>query len=334
MKKILFKKISVGIFAILSITHAIDIAAQTNIEKIQKAKDPHAGLERMNGYSLKDYPDFARDWAFVTVRYRKDTGEMRITYANDSAWKTLSEGKTDYPDGAIFAKIGLMTEEDKGFVSSMVPSGAQRYQLMVMDKAKHKDTDGWGYALFDQSGLTFGEDPKQQEQACHACHKLVPERGYVFSQPVQLQMGIDKNFKLNFGDGKPPAHEGLYDKLKFETVKAAELPEKLQKKLPADVKEVRQLRGDLEKNLFYGTLDEIRPSLARESIKAGMPAALVGQDGRLFSVAFKNPGKNECTLENGEKGIPIKAYFTDVSREGNLEQKLFVRDIVYCKSVK
>lgn len=318
------------IFFILS---PINLSAQTTKENIPK-KDPHAGLDRMNGYSLKDYPHFAQDWAFVTVRYRKDTGEMRITYANDSAWKTLSEGKTDYPDGAIFAKIGLMTQEDKGFVSSMVPSGAQRYQLMVMDKIKHKDTDGWGYALFDQSGLTFGEDPKQQEQACHACHKLVPERGYVFSQPVHLQMGIDKKFQLNFGGVADRAQEVLDGKLNFETVKIADLPEKLKKKLPTDIKEVRKLRGDLEKKLFYGTLDEIRPSLARESIRTGLPAALVGQDGRLFSVAFMDPEKKECSLENGKKGTSIKAYFTDTPREGKLEPRLFVRDVVYCESVK
>ena len=68
-------------------------------------KSPYAGLEKMNGISLKDYRGFDKKWKLVTVRYRKDTGEMRFVYANPLAEKTLMSGKTDYPDGAVFAKV-------------------------------------------------------------------------------------------------------------------------------------------------------------------------------------------------------------------------------------
>ena len=54
-----------------------------------------AGESKMNGLQLKDYPDFETKWHLVTVRYRKDTGEQRFTYANDIAWTAMNAG----PDG-------------------------------------------------------------------------------------------------------------------------------------------------------------------------------------------------------------------------------------------
>lgn len=121
-----------------------------------------AGQTSMNGYSLKQFPNFIKNFHFVTVRYRKDTSEMRLTYANDKAWGALLAGGTHYSDGAVFAKIGIMTKQDPAFTSSVVPSGGKRYQLMVMHHKKHAATDGWGYALFDMDGKTFGQDPVEQ----------------------------------------------------------------------------------------------------------------------------------------------------------------------------
>src|SRR4051812_14748421 len=91
----------------------------------------------INGYSLDQFPNFQRDWHFVTVRYRKDTGELRLIYANDLAYETLLKQPVDYPDGAIFGKIAFQTGEDPDFPSSAIPYGIKRYQFMVRNKAKH-----------------------------------------------------------------------------------------------------------------------------------------------------------------------------------------------------
>ena len=93
----------------------------------------------MNGYKLSDYEGFEKKWRLVTVRYRKDTGEMRFTYANPKAWNALLKRSKDYPDGAVFAKIGIITMEDPAFPSSAVPAGTRRYQLMVRNKKKHAE---------------------------------------------------------------------------------------------------------------------------------------------------------------------------------------------------
>src|SRR4051812_4515226 len=46
----------------------------------------------MNGHSLREFVGFEKNWKLVTVRFRKDTGELRFTYANDLAWKNLKAG--------------------------------------------------------------------------------------------------------------------------------------------------------------------------------------------------------------------------------------------------
>src|SRR6185437_3765393 len=140
--------------------------------------------DEMSGYTLHQFGDFEKNWHLVTVRFRKDTGEMRFVYANESAWRTLLEGKTDYPDGAVFGKVAVMTQEDTAFPASAVPSGARRVQFMVRNSAKHATTDGWGYALFNAYGKRFPDKPDTQPIACAACHRLVRERGEVFSQPM------------------------------------------------------------------------------------------------------------------------------------------------------
>ena len=185
-----------------------------------------AGQTSMIGYTLGQFGNFVRYWHFVTVRFRRDTAEMRLTYANDKAWDALLAGGTKYPDGAVFAKIGIMTEEDPGFTSSVVPSSARRYQLMVMDHKKHAATDGWGYALFDMNGKTFEQNPVEQVQACHACHKLVPDRDYVFSQPMRLEIGLAAALRAE-ESGMPN------DRIAFVTKSVDALPAKVKEAIPS-----------------------------------------------------------------------------------------------------
>ena len=81
----------------------------------------------MISMKLSDFKGVEKNWHLVTVRFRKDTQEMRWTFANDGAWKTLSSGSIEYPNGAVFAKIDAVTHEDAQFPSSAVPSGARRF---------------------------------------------------------------------------------------------------------------------------------------------------------------------------------------------------------------
>ncbi len=251
------------------------------------AIDPFSGKSEMNGHTLKEFAGFEKNWKLVTVRYRKDTSEMRFTYANELAWKSLKAGVTEYPKGAVFAKIGLATQDDSSFVSSAVPTGARRYQFMIRDKKKYADTDGWGYALFDANGKTFPGEPTHASLACAACHRIVPEKGYVFSQIMELSP---------FRSGAKGTYEstGLAGRVSFQTKAIDTLPERVRKHFPSNNSNYSELTGSIAGNVFQGSLDEIRPSLAHQAVKSTLPAALVSADQQMFSIVYRTDEKDAC----------------------------------------
>ena len=244
----------------------------------------------MSGYAFKDFEGF-KNWNVVTVRYRRDTKEMRWTFANDIAWKTIEQGRIDYPTGAIFAKIGVMTQEDSQFPSSAIPAGITRYQFMVRDKNKHKETGGWGYAIFGDSGHIIEEDPIKTSKACFACHKIVENRGQIFSQPVKLGFNLNTKFMDN-----SKMH------IEFFWKKNAQLPQAMKKYISSQVAEIRVINGSHFSPIFQGTLDEIRPLLENEARTAGSPTALI--EGKQFSMV------SPIELQGCKKGNAFKSVST------------------------
>jgi len=166
---------------------------------------------------------------------------------------------------------------------------------MVRDGKKFASTDGWGYALFDANGKLFPEKPDTQAPACAACHRLAKERGYVFSQPWQLE----------------PFHElasaTAGPALKFRDLPASELPPAVRSLLGSAVTGIRAVQGELEDSLFQGTLDEIRPTLAAEVARTGLPALLISRDGRKFSLVMRNPSGVACKGSGGTEVIGIRS---------------------------
>lgn len=254
----------------------------------------------MHGIKLADYGGFEKRWKLVTVRFRKDTSELRFTYANDQAWKHLKKisateaGKlppNSYPPGAVFAKVGIKTTEDPAFVSSAVPSGVRRVQFMVRDQKKFAETDGWGYALFDSSGNTFPGDLKQASMACAACHKIVSDRSYVFSQ---FMTGLGPVGAAELANEKSVVSE--FGRLKFETKAAGSFPEHVQLHLPPKTLNVQSVVGELTRHVFPGTLDEIRPALTKEVLRSRNPAILYSEEnGNVFySIVYSTKVKGPC----------------------------------------
>ncbi len=274
-----------------------------------------AGLE-MSGYRLSDYKGFEKKWHLVTVRYRKDTGELRWVYANPRAFKALMNHATDYPDGAVFAKIALATHDDPEFKASVVPGGVRRYQLMVRNKIRHPDTGGWGYALFDANGRTLPENLTTQVQACVACHSLVPKRGLIFSQPVSLVPMNPSQVALLARD--------FGVRLEFTSVDVAQLPDLVRAQCEG-IKTVRVLKGDLQDHLFQGTLDEIRPTLALEVKKSGLPSLLMSRDGVRFSGVFLDPKGKSCE-KNGGHGTEMKSVHSLVGGEQPIYRMSFCHE--------
>lgn len=250
----------------------------------------------MNGYTLQQFGDFVHDWHLVTVRFRRDSGEQRFVYANDIAWQALNARSTDYPDGAVFAKVAAMTQEDPAFVDSAVPSGARRVQFMVRDHERHRETDGWGYELFSPGGRALVPGKvKDVVDACNACHLIVPERGLVFSEPMVPLLSQVASL--------PALAKST---VLFVTVDVAALPDFVRTRMPPGFTQARQMQGPLTQHVFSGTFVEAMPTVAAEAASANMPALLISQETPEFSVVWPvEGGKAECTLPGGQNGRTV-----------------------------
>ena len=268
--------------------------------------------------SLKDYKDFQTKWPLVTVRFREDSGEMRFTWGNEKAMSGLLAGKGDYADGSVFTKIGFISEEDPSFISSKVPSGSRRVQLMVRDKEKYASTDGWGYFLFDSSG----EPVKTDVNACAACHRIVPERGYVFSQ----QMAFENLFKKP-ASSLPPLTISQ-SSVEFADKKLNELPSEFAKHIPnAKSLTARKLIKPFLPAAFEGTADELRPLLVKETLRSGKASYFLSADQKVLSFVTKAKEKNNCK----EKQVFLKgvvAFVTEAS--ASTQSEVRIREMTFC----
>jgi hypothetical protein len=256
---------------------------------------PSSQTAELNGIRFSDYAGFEKNWKLITVRYRTDTSEERFVWANPKAATVLASGGTEYPDGAVFAKVGMMTKEDPLFANSKVPSGAQRYQFMVRDQKKYAATHGWGYALFDGSQAPSANF-NAEIPACFACHQLASSRGEVFSQILTIGAAWPKASVI------PQASDLDLGRLKFASAEPSALPSILQKIIPKS-KLVRLVQGELPKHVFKGTLDEIRPSLVNEAAKQAMPAGLVSTDKLQFEMVFPDSSVPSCGNEIGYQSV-------------------------------
>ena len=277
--------------------------------------DVYAGLLSMNGFKLSDFSGFFEKWKLVTVRYREDSKEMRFVYANSLAQKAMEQGFAEYPDGAVFAKIGLVTERDKSFPSSVVPSGAKRYQFMIRDKVKFKKTSGWGYVLFNGEGKTFSGNPDKNTLACAACHQIAKDRDYVFSAMIQYEPFIEKMQRATDIESSPLFKASI----SFKTVKRTDLPARVARFIPMNFSRVRILNNAFRENMFEGTLNEVAPLLASDTLTSGLPSVLTDDLGNLFSFSYLQKKDPTCTgaktrmfqMRNIPTNSPVKSFGTD-----------------------
>jgi hypothetical protein len=253
-------------------------------------------ITSMNGISYKDYKDFSSSWKLVTVRYREDSKEIRLVYANAKAWLGLQKMKPSYDNGSAFGKIALLVSEDPSFPSSLVPSATKRFQIMVKDKNKYKNTDGWGYALFNSEGKVFKDDIQSETMACAACHRVVPERDFVFSRISYLDTKFDHNLE-NEGNSKKI--------LIFKDMSITKLSKKVKKEIKEKTDIIHMAEGELLKNVFSGTLDEIIPSLIKKTKSTGKPSLFYFNDLN-YSIVEKK--KSSCANKQ-ELKISINVVF-------------------------
>lgn len=246
-----------------------------------------AKSESMNGIHFKQYANFEKKWKLVTVRYRNDNRELRFVYANSIAWNAINKGIKKYPEGSVFAKVAYLTQPDPAFESSLGPSESRRFQYMVKDSKKYKEHNGWGYALFNSYGEVNPEPIEQQVNACASCHNVIPERDYVFSWKFNRAPGKENLNILNF---------------KYRELAGKEIPTQIVSLLPSKMQTVLKVEGPLTKNVFQGTLDELKPSLARLAVNQKKPVLFISDDQKKFTLIYPEDLTIECDDE-GVKGL-------------------------------
>ncbi len=227
------------------------------------------------------FQDFWLRWSMITTRYKPDGEELRFTYANQSAAETLAKGQYPFPEGAVLAKIGARAVHDPGFNSSLIPGSIARVQVMIKDSKHPEAQDGWVYALYTPKYR--GVLTKDEREACHACHLMVPERDMIFSQPFPVALGAAL--------ASAAAAEPFADKFKLTALAKVNAP--LQKLLrqQANPPETIML---LEMPTFAGTLFEMREIVSRLTRESGKPHAVSAPDGKVFLVNLPAAGKDAC----------------------------------------
>jgi hypothetical protein len=65
------------------------------------------------------------------------------------------------------------------------------------------------------------------------------------------------------------------------------------------------MEGSLRQHMFQGTIDEVRPMLAKEALASKLPAVLVNEKGDRFSLVFQG-GETPCA----ERQMPVTAHYT------------------------
>lgn len=274
---------------------------------------------KMNDIGLSDYGDFTKKWNLVTVRFRQDSHEMRFTYANPAAWEALNKGVLPLPEGSVFAKIGFKAGVDPAFTSSIVPSGSRRFQFMVKNSKKYQETNGWGYALFDSDGGLFPGEVKTVSNSCHACHKLVPERDYVFSEAIEFSPLI-KKAQTTYQIEKNMSH------LKFAIVEKKEFINRLKKHMAiTNLKKISYIDGDIRNFFFGGTLDEVTPALVRNVIDTKMASGFISSDQNTFKILALSKDSSTC----GPDDYALTQY--EYRSEWPTEKKLETTILCYSK---
>jgi hypothetical protein len=275
----------------------------------------------MNGIKFSKFKDF-ESWKQVTVRFRQDTDELRFVYANDAAMKTLKSGKTDYPDGSVFAKYAKVSAPDPAFPVSFEPNGALRVQLMVKDRKRYPDADGWGYAIFDAEGLAFPSDTKSTVASCVSCHRVVASRGFVFSR-------LPTAFK-----SPPPPAAPEKKAFVFKDADLEDISPLVVQNASLSTSRVRLLEGEFTDSQFSGTYYELLPILIEETHRTHLPALLIAKNEHRFAVALpavESQYKFEQSQCRALKQELYRTVLAGVEKPPSSLRSISIRNNLFCK---
>ena len=144
----------------------------------------HAGDEAVPIFDIK-LPTGYRDWRLISVAHEEGKlDDLRAILGNDIAIEAYREGKREFPDGTIIARLawGYVTSEENNNVfgqrqSFVAGAPKEGVQFMVKDSTRYASTGGWGFAQFND-GKPAGEVALK---GCFPCHEPANGHDFVFT---------------------------------------------------------------------------------------------------------------------------------------------------------
>lgn len=122
------------------------------------------------------------NWKLLAVTDRGDIRQFRLILGNDVAVKAARQGDVHpWPDGTRFAKLAWQQQQaPDGLV---IPGKFWQIEMMVKDRKRYRDADGWGWARWRGIDLKpYGKDAGFVNE-CTGCHLPVRGNDYVYTQP-------------------------------------------------------------------------------------------------------------------------------------------------------
>lgn len=136
-------------------------------------------------FGIRMFPDY-RDWRLISVAHEEGKlDDLRAVLGNDVAIQAYREGKEEFPDGTVIARLAWAytpSEENNKFFgqrqSFVAGAPKEGVQFMVKNSTKYAATGGWGFAQFN--------DGKAVDEAviktCFPCHEPAKAHDFVFTR--------------------------------------------------------------------------------------------------------------------------------------------------------
>ena len=153
-------------------------------------------LQVPNGLAFSEFRGY-ENWQVISVG--RTDGLLKVIVGNPIAMEAFRSGipgnGKPFPDGAKMAKVEWQPKKSADAPYDIaVPGTVYDLDFMVKDAKRFADGGGWGYAVFVHdaaSGMykpgTLEHRPPQANDAkCGvACHTIVKDKDYVFTQYAQ-----------------------------------------------------------------------------------------------------------------------------------------------------
>jgi hypothetical protein len=158
-----------------------------------RAAQDRYGVQVPGGLSFAEFKGYDT-WPVISLSHNGD--KLAAILGNPQMIQALKSGipgnGKPFPDGARMAKIHWTATSKSAYLGSPTVAGALHdVDFMVKDSRRFADSGGWGYGAFEfddasntfRPGNTSDSPPQANDAKCgYACHTLVKNRDYVFTE--------------------------------------------------------------------------------------------------------------------------------------------------------